>query len=481
MVKYYIEPLFTRVLLMTADFISAKPTPDLAFISQHLFTAILWVNDELSISWLNAQAEQLLAISSGRLLNQSVMLLLAPEELTAQNSTIMDSQKDKTCSLTERFSQAKQYQQPFIDHDHLINTPLNGNLSLSIDYSVTPVVYQQQSYFIIEMWGKDRQSRISEEQRQQQQYHVARHMLRSVAHEIKNPLAGIRGAAQLLQRQFIKFSESSFNTPTTDSDSQKTILNPVSNATLNSDNNYQKTADKLRSYTDIIISETDRLTQLIGQFLGSNQLPHWQMLNIHEPIEHVLALIIHQYPHVLLQRDYDLSLPELCADKDQLIQVFLNLINNACESMTEFAQILQQNLPAAPHQLISDTPLNNPNVDDDYQPKLHIQTRVIFQHTIAGQQHKQVIQVTITDNGSGIHPDIIGQIFFPMVTSRALGTGLGLSIVQDIISRHHGMIDVISTQSQRASTNNNANNKNSNYSQTRFTFYLPFYQPSAES
>ena len=462
---------------MTADFISTKPTPDLTFISQHLFTAILWVNDELSITWLNAQAEQLLAISSGRLLNQSVLMLLAPEELKTKSSTLIDSPKDKTCSLTERFYQAKQYQQPFIDHDHLINSPLNGNLSLSIDYSVTPVIYQQQNYFIIEIWGKDRQSRISEEQRQQQQYNVARHMLRSVAHEIKNPLAGIRGAAQLLQRQFIKFSERSFNTHTTDTDYPSLISSP----TLNLDNHLQKTTDKLRSYTDIIISETDRLTHLIGQFLGSNQLPHWQMLNVHEPIEHVLALIIHQYPQVLLQRDYDLSLPELCADKDQLIQVFLNLINNACESMTEFAQTLQQSVPAVSSQLTSDSPLNNLDFDDGYQPKLHIQTRVAFQHTIAGQQHKQVLQVAITDNGSGIHPDIIGQIFFPMVTSRALGTGLGLSIVQDIISRHHGMIDVSSTQSQGTSTNTNVDNKNSKYSQTRFTLYLPFQQPIAES
>ena len=462
---------------MTADFISTKPTPDLTFISQHLFTAILWVNDELSITWLNAQAEQLLAISSGRLLNQSVLMLLAPEELKTKSSTLIDSPKDKTCSLTERFFQAKQYQQPFIDHDHLINSPLNGNLSLSIDYSVTPVIYQQQNYFIIEIWGKDRQSRISEEQRQQQQYNVARHMLRSVAHEIKNPLAGIRGAAQLLQRQFIKFSERSFNTHTTDTDYPSLISSP----TLNLDNHLQKTTDKLRSYTDIIISETDRLTHLIGQFLGSNQLPHWQMLNVHEPIEHVLALIIHQYPQVLLQRDYDLSLPELCADKDQLIQVFLNLINNACESMTEFAQTLQQSVPAVSNQLTSDSPLNNLDFDDDYQPKLHIQTRVAFQHTIAGQQHKQVLQVAITDNGSGIHPDIIGQIFFPMVTSRALGTGLGLSIVQDIISRHHGMIDVSSTQSQGTSTNTNVDDKNSHYSQTRFTLYLPFHQPIAEN
>ncbi len=463
---------------MTADLITAKPTPDLAFISQHLFTAILWINDELSITWLNAQAEQLLAISSGRLLNQSILTLLAPDELTLKDSLINNNREDKTYSLTQRFSQAQHYQQPFIDHDHLIHTQLNGGLMLSVDYSVTPVIYEQQPYFIIEMWGKDRQSRISEEQRQQQQYSVARHMLRSVAHEIKNPLAGIRGAAQLLQRQFIKFSDmSSF-------DKEAIAITRNESADLNHNNTLQKNTAKLRNYTDIIISETDRLTQLIRQLLGSSQLPSWQMLNIHEPLEHVLALIVNQYPEVALQRDYDLSLPELCADKDQLIQVFLNLINNACESMTEFKQTLQQNVPAASNNLSSDIEQSYLDGASSYQPKLHIQTRVAFQHTIGSQQHKQVLQITITDNGSGIDDALIGQIFFPMVTSRAAGTGLGLSIVQDIISRHHGMIDVSSNASQRDNPNYNpiynpiCNHRNS---QTRFTIYLPFQQPIAAS
>lgn len=463
---------------MTADLITAKPTPDLTFISQHLFTAILWINDELSITWLNAQAEQLLAISSGRLLNQSILTLLAPDELTLKDRLINNNREDKTYSLTERFSQAQHYQQPFIDHDHLIHTQLNGGLMLSVDYSVTPVIYEQQPYFIIEMWGKDRQSRISEEQRQQQQYSVARHMLRSVAHEIKNPLAGIRGAAQLLQRQFIKFSDmSSFERGAT-----AVISNE--NTDLNHNNTLQNNAAKLRNYTDIIISETDRLTQLIGQLLGSSQLPNWQMLNIHEPLEHVLALIVNQYPEMTLQRDYDLSLPELCADKDQLIQVFLNLINNACESMTEFEQTLQQNVPAASNNLSSDIVQSHLDGASSYQPKLHIQTRVAFQHTIGSQQHKQVLQITITDNGSGIDDALIGQIFFPMVTSRAAGTGLGLSIVQDIISRHHGMIDVSSTSSQRDNPNYNPIYNpiyNDNNSQTRFTLYLPFQQPIADS
>ena len=148
---------------MTTHLIPTKPTPDLAFMSQHLFTAILWINDDLSITWLNAQAEQLLAISSGRLLGQSILTLLASAESKSEDSkhysdndiTVDKSSgediHEQTCSLKERFQQAKQYQQPFIDHDHLINTPLNGNLSFSVDYSVTPVIYEQQPYFIIEM------------------------------------------------------------------------------------------------------------------------------------------------------------------------------------------------------------------------------------------------------------------------------------------------------------------------------------------
>ena len=453
---------------MTSHLTPTKLTPDLAFLSQHLFTSILWVNDALSIIWLNAQAEQLLAISSGRLLNQSILTLLVTEKSTSKDHTsIEDKEAEPTCSLTERFTQAKHYQQPFIDHDHIINTSLNGNFPLSVDYSVTPVIYEQQHYFIIEMWGKDRQSRISEEQRQQQQYSVARNMLRSVAHEIKNPLAGIRGAAQLLQRKFITFSDTAtFSSQSSDTAAQST---PVLNPNLN----LQKTAEKLRNYTDIIISETDRLTHLIGQFLGSNQLPNWQVLNIHEPLEHVITLVLNQYPEVTLQRDYDLSLPELQADKDQLIQVFLNLINNACESMTEFAQTLQQKELSDAQSATSQA---HKDSNGDYQPTLHIQTRVAFQHTISGQQHKQVLQVNITDNGSGIDPALIGQIFFPMVTSRAAGTGLGLSIVQDIISHHHGMIDVSSTQAK-----NSHGRLNNSQGQTRFTLYLPFNQPIVET
>lgn len=447
----------------------AEPPPDWAFMSQHLFTAILWVDEALCITWINAAAEQLLAVSRGRLLNQSVLTLFAPEKSNEKNSdttsAIPDNfnyihdnnnhlNKDKTCTLAERFAQAQQYQQPFLDHDHTIHLPLSSSAPVLVDYSVTPVIHEQQACFIIEMWSKDRQSRISEEQRQQQQYNVARHMLRSVAHEVKNPLAGIRGAAQLLERQFNKFSELTAHRHSRHDDSLVHSKNNI-------DPSSRTLSQKLRSYTDIIISETDRLTQLIGQLLGSSQLPNWQALNIHEPLEHVITLVHSQYPQVIIQRDYDLSLPELNADKDQLIQVFLNLMNNACEAMMDYQQtIATENITS---QTISPKIINAPT-DNNFQPQLHIQTRVAFQHTIGSQQHKQVMQITITDNGAGIDPLLIGQIFFPMVTSRATGTGLGLAIVQDIISRHHGMIDVSSVRGQ-----------------TRFTVYLPFLQPAPAS
>ena len=142
-----------------------------------------------------------------------------------------------------------------------------------------------------------------------------------------------------------------------------------------------------------------------------------------------------QYPNVRIHRDYDLSLPEITADKDQLIQVFLNLTNNACDAMLE------------------------QSTADDYQPQLTITTRIEFQHTIGSTPHKKVLKVCIHDNGGGIAPDIIERIFFPLVTGRAHGTGLGLSLVQDMIHCHHGNIDV-----------------SSQVGDTAFTIFLPLHQ-----
>lgn len=406
------------------------------------FTAILWVDSHYRICWANPSAEQLFVASRSRLLNKDVLQLLqtkpqkgannAPKKSkhNSQPADIGDSQSSTSTWLKQKditqlqaqFGHALLYQQPFISHDQLIYGMGQEQL---VDYSVTPADYQKQPYFIIEIWEKDRQSRISQEQRQQEQHDIARQMLRAVAHEVKNPLAGIRGAAQLLGKQVAQ---------------------------------QQLTDNKIQTYADIIISETDRLTQLIGQMLGSNRLANWQPINIHEPLEHVLTLTHTQHPQILMVRDYDLSLPELMADKDQLIQVFLNLINNAMDALSASAQPPHSSTQTT--YSMSTAAHTQPDSHTTAVPTLTIRTRVVFQHTIGNIQHKQVLQVSVNDNGCGIDPQLIGQIFFPLVTGRANGTGLGLSLVQDMVARHHGSIDVISEVGD-----------------TTFTIHLPFAQP----
>lgn len=431
--------------------VSASDEVNLALIDKHLFTAILWTDAHGHIAWANTQAEQLFSASQARLCGRSVFELLRPysknpvshnvspnnalsDNVLRHNTAISPTKahQDQTPNhnrqspivtknlppshhkpqttdpLPTQFRHALVYQQPFMDHDQHI---FGLSHSVLVDYSVTPIDHEGEDYFLIELWEKNRQSRISQEQRQQEQHAIARQMLRAVAHEVKNPLAGIRGAAQLLSKQLDKLA--------------------IIDRSIDS---------KISTYAGIIISETDRLTHLIGQMLGSNRLANWQSVNIHEPLEHVITLTHSQHPDIIIERDYDLSLPELTADKDQLIQVFLNLINNACEAMLEQEQ----------------TP--------DYVPKITLQTRVAFQHTIGSVQHKQVLKIDIHDNGGGIDPTMVGQIFLPLVTGRANGTGLGLALVQDMISRHQGSIDVVSSAGN-----------------TTFTVYLPFIQQRAVS
>ncbi|WP_227430764.1 two-component system sensor histidine kinase NtrB [Psychrobacter sp. I-STPA6b] len=380
-------------------------------ILRNLFTAVLWVDENLQICWVNTQAEQLLMVSLQKLQQQNILDILCPKPI--DSASVDDSSHQQ---LAQQFAHAQQYQQSFIDHNQTISAIIKPIL---VDYSVTPVEQDRQHYFLIEIWEKNRHLRIDQEQRQQEQHDMARQMLRAVAHEVKNPLAGIRGATQLLNKYLSK--------------QQSTQISPAD-------------SQKMLTYADIVISETDRLTQLIEQLLGSNKLPNWQLINIHEPLEHVLMLTQAQHPQIHIQRDYDLSLPELMADKDQLIQVFLNLTNNACQAMLENLDNLN-------------------NLDNlQYQPTLNISTRIEFLYTIGTVCHKKVLKISLQDNGSGIAPELIDKIFFPLVTGRANGTGLGLALVQDIIHRHNGTIEV-----------------DSKVGDTTFNIYLPLQQPANQS
>lgn len=392
---------------------------------QNLYTAVIWVDSDFKIEWVNLQAEQLFSVSKSRLIGLTVFDILTPCDTETSLSktdtphssavSMLTEAQDNTHQLEMQFNHAKEFQQPFIKYSRYIK---GVNHPVYAHYSVTPVEQKAEILFLIEIWEGDRHSRLDREHRLQEQHDVSREMLRSVAHEVKNPLAGIRGAAQLLIKQTQKHTTGQNTTNSTDT---TTVL---------------VDAKRLTTYANIVISETDRLTALIEQLLGSNKPPKLQTINIHQPLEHVLLLTQSQHPSITIQRDYDLSLPELIADNNQLIQVLLNLVNNACEAMLEQDKVL---------------------LTPDYRPKLTIITRVEHQYTIGKIYHRQVIKVSIRDNGPGIAPDLIERIFFPLVTSRASGTGLGLALVQDIIHQHQGAVEV-----------------NSQPGRTQFDVYLPF-------
>jgi two-component system nitrogen regulation sensor histidine kinase GlnL len=194
-----------------------------------------------------------------------------------------------------------------------------------------------------------------------------------LAHEIKNPLGGLRGAAQLLDLE---------------------LHDP-----------------ELKEYTQIIIAESDRLQGLMDKMLGPNKLPNKKALNIHEVLERVRQLVQAESSGSLtIRNDYDPSIPDIHADKDQLIQAFLNIAKNAVQAMEGKGNII-------------------------------FKTRIHRQMSIGRKRYKLAVKCDIIDNGPGIDADMMSQIFYPMITGRAEGTGLGLSIAQALINQHNGLIE----------------------------------------
>ena len=249
---------------------------------------------------------------------------------------------------------------------------------ITISFSATPIQEnQQEPEVLLELQQLDRHIRISKEEQLLAQENISRMLMRGFAHEIKNPLGGLRGAAQLLELEL-------------------------------QDND-------LKEYTQIIIEEADRMKALMDKMLGPNKVPNKVTLNIHEALERVRQLVqVEVSDMIVIKRDYDPSIPELKADKNQLIQAFLNIIRNAAQAIQETGEII-------------------------------LRTRIYRQMTIAGKRHKLVARIDIIDNGSGIKPELMNQIFYPMITGRNDGTGLGLPISQSIINQYNGIIECTST------------------------------------
>ena len=211
--------------------------------------------------------------------------------------------------------------------------------------------------------------RLAREERLESEQSANRELIRNLAHEIKNPLGGLRGSAQLLERELDRA--------------------------------------ELREYTQVIIKEADRLQSLMDRMLTPHRAPRVEPVSVHEVLERVRSLGRAEFG-IDIERDYDPSLPELMADREQLIQAVLNIARNA-------AQVGARTII--------------------------FRTRIMRNITIRKQRYRLALDLQVIDDGPGVPAEIQDKIFNPLVSGREGGTGLGLSLAQTFVHYHQGVIE----------------------------------------
>ena len=329
-------------------------------IIESIATAILVTDTALRIVFANTASEQLLGMSQSKLLTLKLTDLIDKKQ-----KNLLDSLSN---SIKPNF-------QGFTASDIVISP--EPHTQMRVDMNITSYGGKGKG-LVVEIKSIDYMQKVNDNFQRRTQHLAACDLIRSLAHEIKNPLGGIRGAAQLLEM------------------------------TYNSD-------DTLKEYTKVIIDQTDRLKNLVDKLLGP-QRPNPQVdCNIHYIIEKVLSLeSMETKGKIRFEKDYDPSLPEIKMDMDAIEQTLLNIISNAVQAL---------------------------NDSETVHPIVKIKTRAMAGMIINGIKYSMSIAIDITDNGPGIPENIRETIFYPMVTSKQDGNGLGLSIAQSIIERHNGTID----------------------------------------
>ncbi|RTE85878.1 MULTISPECIES: nitrogen regulation protein NR(II) [Gammaproteobacteria] len=343
---------------------------DFAELFEQLTTAVVVLDQRLHITYANGRAESIFAGSGRRLLG-------APFESVFRFTSLSPGLLQQVLSE----------QQSLTDSDVAI--VLHDGKKMTIELSASPVSFEGVEGLVLEMRQVDLIRRLNQEELQRHQQAAAQQLVRGLAHEIKNPLGGIRGAAQLLNAE-------------------------LQNA-------------ELEEYTQMIMSQSDRLRNLVDRLLGPNQLGKRESVNAHAVIGSALNVLKVNLPSgIELYEDYDPSLPELILCADQMEQVLLNLLNNAVEALGESG-------------------------------RLTVKTRVSHKETIYGKQYRQVALISVIDNGKGVSEELKDTLFYPLVTGREGGTGLGLSIAQTLVHQHEGKIELTSQPGE-----------------TQFTIFLPY-------
>lgn len=326
-----------------------------ARVYDNLATAVLLFDNQLRLTCVNAAGENLLYVSNRQMTGQR------PDEIIP-GSHVFDAVLKRTLETNTSFSERGMVLQ------------LPHKEAITVDCCVTPVMEDDVCIeLIVELTDVNAFHRVMHDESLYVLHDASREAFRGMAHEIRNPLGGIRGAAQLLQGEL---------------DDKELI-----------------------EYTSIIIQEADRLRNFIDRILASDQQLHCVDLNIHEVIEYVCSLVKAEFEACPeFKRNYDPSLPFIKADREQLIQVFLNVMRNALQAT-------------------------------ECEGQIELHTRIIRHFTIRQKIHRMVVRIDIIDDGPGIPSEIEKNVFYPMVSGRPDGTGLGLSIAQSLINLHGGVID----------------------------------------
>jgi two-component system, NtrC family, nitrogen regulation sensor histidine kinase GlnL len=323
-----------------------------------LATAVVWLDSGLVVRYANPAAEATFALAQRSMLGHRLGDLFA-------DATALEAQ----------LRQALNDERGFADPD-LVLTPL-GQEPVHLNCLVSPAEGTGPGV-LLELRPIDQRLRIEREEQRLTQHLANRELIRNLAHEIKNPLGGLRGSAQLLERELDR-------------------------------------AD-LREYTQVIIKEADRLQTLMDRLLTPHRPPTHVPMNIHEICERVRSLILAEFPRgIRIRRDYDVSLPEFQGDPEQLIQAVLNIARNAA-------------------QAIASEPGKSAG-------EIVLRTRVSRQVSLVKRGHSLALELQVVDDGPGVPAAIRDRIFHPLVSGRQGGTGLGLTLAQTFVQHHHGVIE----------------------------------------
>jgi len=325
-----------------------------------LSTAVLVLDARSCVTHVNQAAELLLDSSRKTLIGLPVRRLIGHEDEMRQ--LLADAQANA-------FGQRKQ----------VLDLHRPGRDPIAVQVTATAQLGDL-APLVLEISEIEQQLRVDREERQLGLSEANRELLRNLAHEIKNPLGGLRGAAQLLEAELA--------------------------------------SDDQREYTRVIIAEADRLQALVDRLLAPHRVARdIAPLNIHEVCERVRKIMLAEFPRGLaIERDYDASVPEMYGDKEQLIQALLNIVRNA-------VQALEGRIASADARIL-------------------LSTRVARQVTLARTRHRLALDLHVIDNGPGIPEEIKERVFFPLVSGREDGTGLGLTLAQTFVQQHRGVIEV---------------------------------------